>query len=468
MTLDQLMGSFVVLVMAQGLAGLLVAVSDRPPASELDRLGRDPLRPWVYFVAPNAAFLAWVGWKTVGPLLGAPLALLALAAAEPWWLARAVAIPRGWVRAAWVLTRISPWAWGEDRAGGALFAAGWAAARRPQRDEAAERWVVEGEPDEVVVRLGEERLTGSAVAGYGLLAASAGDREHARALLDASVRWFAPPGRVARVAWRWLAADAAGRGDWAAAHEAGTAAGTADGALVAGIAARLLRRADAPDRAALEALHRGFPRDSDAYGFARASTLPDWPPAPEEPLAAALTWHRRARVRPVGVGMAALAWDGAPADPALRADVVADLAEIVRTSACDPRGLAVSFVGREVLAALRPARRLALRTAVDTLLARSPNDDRLPVHELAWWLEIRRRYDATVAVSVEVDDRRDAYAAVYPAVLRHAEALYRRRHQGPAFRATLRWLRAEAAALKRKDALRALDAWLGRPAPGGA
>ncbi|MBC8068646.1 MAG: hypothetical protein IAG13_09965, partial [Deltaproteobacteria bacterium] len=53
----------------------------------------------------------------------------------PWPFVRAVAIPRGWWRIAWLMTRASAWTWYDDNRGGSVVAAAWASLRA--RDRAA-------------------------------------------------------------------------------------------------------------------------------------------------------------------------------------------------------------------------------------------------------------------------------------------------------------------------------------------
>ncbi|WP_052552112.1 hypothetical protein, partial [Enhygromyxa salina] len=53
----------------------------------------------------------------------------------PWPIARHLLIPRGHVKLAWAVTRLSFWVWRRDVRGGALVAASWAAARQAQRGD---------------------------------------------------------------------------------------------------------------------------------------------------------------------------------------------------------------------------------------------------------------------------------------------------------------------------------------------
>lgn len=380
---------------------------------------------------------------------------VALVAIEPWWAARWVAIPLRWPRAAYLLTRASPWAWRADRVGGAWFAAGWAAARRPVRDEAGERWLEDPDPPEVRVRLSDPALTGAGLAGHALLAASAGDREQARALL-AATPWFDPPPIVARVASEWLAADAATRGDWDEVRAWASRAGTRRGALLDAIARRLLGEPIAGSE--LAERWRACPELHEPLAAVWArDPARTWPEVDGPPLRVALTWMARARLRLRALGVAALAWDRALVDhPELREGVVAELVELAPK--VEPRIVGHTAVGREALQQLRVRAIRALERAVDVTRERTRSPWDLPaLDEALIWLATVRLYDEAARTCVEVAHRREIYALVYPAVLDHALAYGERRGQGALVRAVVGWLRSEAAERKRKDALRRLD-----------
>lgn len=439
---------------------------------------------WVaHHVWPLFLFGAWLAWRWLGGFAGGVVAGAAAAlfvaaaafAAEPWFVARAIAIPLGWPRAAYVLGRGSTWVWRNDRTGAALLAGGWAAAQRKDRDAAAEAWMVaEDDPPEVVARLGDVELTGARLIGHGLLAASAGDRGDARRLLWAAVTLFPTRPEVAVIGWRWLAAEAAGRGAWDEVYDAARHVpdGLPEGGLLGAVAARLIRMPGAPDRAELERRWKAAGPASLPSGAGVVSLALDpppaggWGPVDADPRLAALEWHRRALVRPAAVGMAAAAWDaalaGTGADEAwLRASVVEDLAGIVGGGDVDPRAVAHTFVGREALTGLRSVARVKLDIAMERIAARADGVSDLPaVDEVRIWLGVKELYDHLVRLCFDEDGRRDAYATVYPRLCDHAEGLHRRRKQRLAFRATLGWLRAEAAILRRTDALQLLDGHL--------
>ena len=462
------------LAVALGTAVALL-LNDEDPDAMRRRIEADPVGYVGWLVPPvvvamgaaSAVVAGRLGW-----LVGIGVAAVTTASIEPWWVARAVAIPRGWTRAAYALTRVSTWTWRDDRRGGALFAGALAAARRPTRDEAAERWLLADElPAAAAVRLGEPPITGVTVVAYGLLAASSGDRDRARALLSAAARWFDLPAEPSRAAWRWLAGDAAARGAWDEVVEAGRRSEGPEGAALAGAAQRLLGLRDAPDQAALIELTRAAPamvpivtRALDAEWSSGPPV--DWAPAPDDPLLAAVTWHARARQRPRAVGMAALAWDTAltaSPDDELRAEAVAGLAEIVTTSGVDPRLLSASRVGREAQAALWSGAVSRLEVAATAVRERTARpDDQPAVQELLVWAATVRAFDDADRCAVGVEEQRRAYDLVYRAVLPHALSWVERRGHRAAGLAMARWLRQGAARLKRTDALRALDAAIER------
>ena len=361
------------LAVALGTAVALL-LNDEDPDAMRRRIEADPVGYVGWLVPPvvvamgaaSAVVAGRLGW-----LVGIGVAAVTTASIEPWWVARAVAIPRGWTRAAYALTRVSTWTWRDDRRGGALFAGALAAARRPTRDEAAERWLLADElPAAAAVRLGEPPITGVTVVAYGLLAASSGDRDRARALLSAAARWFDLPAEASRAAWRWLAGDAAARGAWDEVVEAGRRSEGPEGAALAGAAQRLLGLRDAPDQAALIELTRGAPamvpivtRALDAEWSSGPPV--DWAPAPDDPLLAALAGLERAPavvtlVGPGGVGKSRLArrvvgaspvgvWAWAALDGPVDADGVA-------TAVAAALGLPASVQGTEgLLVAARDA-----------------------------------------------------------------------------------------------------------------
>jgi hypothetical protein len=99
-----------------------------------------------------------------------------------------------------------------------------------------------------------------------------------------------------------------------------------------------------------------------------------------------------------------------------------------------------------------------LETATDGVRARAAGSSDLPaLDEVRIWLATERLYHQLKALCLEESDRREAYAAIYGSLTDHAVGYFQRRKQGWLFRAQLSWLRAEAGALRRKDAIRKLD-----------
>lgn len=139
-------------------------------------------------------------------LLGAPITALVLVALIAWlvvphWLIEAVAIPRGWHRAAWHLARFDPRA--DARTGPSLVAA--RAAARAGAPPAAVAWITGRLP---------ARLDGAGIVVHALLAHGAGDRADARRLLHSLTALQAPGVDATLTASEWLALDAAERGAW--------------------------------------------------------------------------------------------------------------------------------------------------------------------------------------------------------------------------------------------------------------
>ena len=127
----------------------------------------------------------------------------------PWFFARRLFIPLGWVRPAYVMGWAAMIRFRVDRKGGAALAAAWALCHRRKAAPALAAFV-------------ERRLErckpvrGAAVTAAGLLCAARGDHDGARQLLG-SVAWMAAtvcPHAAAGYANEWLAVDAASEGRW--------------------------------------------------------------------------------------------------------------------------------------------------------------------------------------------------------------------------------------------------------------
>lgn len=145
---------------------------------------------------------------STGPIL--PLAVLTavgLVALHP-WLAVRWCIPLGLPRLAVGLGRLGGHPWVRDPEGGAVLGGVLAQLRRPV-DPKVHAWLR--------MRLRRGPLRGAGLVAAGLLAADAGDRDTARALLT-SLDDLDPdlcPPLSRRIALDWLVADAVRDGDWA-------------------------------------------------------------------------------------------------------------------------------------------------------------------------------------------------------------------------------------------------------------
>ena len=156
-------------------------------------------------VAAIATFtwsLVALGLWWLAPIWVALVALVFL----PWETARHVAVPLGWPKLAFHLGAES-FDFADDRIGGGLIAAAWAACRQREPDPDALAWI-EGKRD------GSGRLGDCRVIATALIAEARGDRDGARALMEsvALLPEVTPPGR--ELAAEWLAVDDAGRGEW--------------------------------------------------------------------------------------------------------------------------------------------------------------------------------------------------------------------------------------------------------------
>lgn len=209
------------------LACTAVAVAPLPSSEMIDpesTRARSMRRAELRLTSTIAAFAfsavaaAWAlgrgAWWPLWPIgLGLMASMLFI---HPWLLARWVAIPLHLPRAAWALGRLGGYPWVRDPEGGAVLAGALAALRRRSHDPAACAWLL--------AELRGTRLRGAGIVAAGLLAADAGDRARARALLE-SLEQLDPdlcPPLARRIAQDWLIADAATDGDWS------QIAGTAD------------------------------------------------------------------------------------------------------------------------------------------------------------------------------------------------------------------------------------------------
>lgn len=248
-----------------------------------------------------------------------------------WWLARRIAIPRGWVRAARLLAWLSRKTWAQERASGAILAAAWAQAFRP-----------EARPSELAAleaALGQQKPVGATtLVAAGLVAAARGDHDSARMWMAsaAELSGRAAPRAALRLALEWRCADAVARGDWAAVRALGTQLNDGLGRFFALVAARFLGEAigaaelrrgwrRAPRRQALvPLLEQALAWQPHGVAPTDAVAAEDENPyrAVEQSLRRAVARHAAlasASVRsPADLVAAATAWDAALADGAKR------------------------------------------------------------------------------------------------------------------------------------------------------
>ena len=132
-------------------------------------------------VWPVWLFLLWANLFVEANLIAFVIALGLTPVCVPWPLVRAVAIPFGLPRVAWVFSFFADWTWGRDRRGGALLAAALAARRQVQRRSAA---AAAGELAWVRTKLQKTELVGAAaVVAAAFVKDIDGDRAGADALL---------------------------------------------------------------------------------------------------------------------------------------------------------------------------------------------------------------------------------------------------------------------------------------------
>jgi hypothetical protein len=424
----------------------------------------------------------------------APVVVLVLAIlAAPWPFTRFVLIPLGLPRLAYWLARTSDVVFHVDRLGGAAAAAAWALCRQRPQDEESVEWLT--------AKLAEQApLGGAGVLASGLLLAARGDLDGARTLIasvdDVDAR-ICPP-EAKRIAYGWLAADAAERGEWARVAELGVTWQQAGrqawllsaiaqslllDPLTSGAPGRLglwLRWALAPYRRAtlplvqraLAALDGTFIEPEEDPPVAPAAGAPGG-----DAIRTALSLHAsvltrpREALRPEDVRAAGQAWDAALFDKAterilleravivgaagaasvldrMRAAVEDDLAGVVLAS-----GMRLVDLGdrgemaSRVRAQLRDRLLTEIEAASDAIRRRADDKRALPgPDEWREWGNLRELYARAVR-SAGDDLRRLAFVKVYPDATSFAVWLYNDRHQRPLGNVIFRWLLAEATAL---------------------
>lgn len=414
------------------------------------RSGPDP-DPWngtVWLPSAGLVLAALISFSRFGSVVGVGFLGLALLVVEPWFVARRVAIPLGRVRAAYWLTRASTMWFRRTRRGAAVFAAGWASVRAPERNEDAEAFVLD--------RVRRDEVTAGHLAALGLLAASRGDRADARLFLRAALDLFeAAPLAVVAVASEWLMAEAATRGAWDEVAEYDSRSVGAD--LVAAVPGA---RRGSGESFAAPLLFTGGRRM--ASWRTAASVLPDHqaPPVASSATALqrALVLHRDAWLRPAEVLAAARGWEAAlaevgPQGAGLREQVVPELVHLATVARVPAAALRFGpgSVGEEVARQRIDAAFDALGSATRALAQIRPLELDERVREL---LVARELYREVVAAG---GSRRVAFAGVQVAVINQAVHLYNVERQGFVARALFGWLRSEADAVGDVDTRALLD-----------
>lgn len=500
------------------LVRFLIAASSHGPRSAQEPTWRRPrVGGWValvwIFLVPAAGGLAAA--LVSGALWCAFVLAPVLLAIAPWPAARWVFIPLGLPRVAYHVASLSDWTWRLDRPGGAALAAAWALSRAGRRDDEALEWLERKLEAGSGVGLvadgpGTNPLRGAGVCAAAMLTALRGDVAGARALFEsvAALDDRACPPEARRIATGWLAAEAAGRGDWRAVADLGAVGPSAgrDARLLAGVAARLLGDPVAPSapelwlrwavapcrRATLPLVHRALAVSS---GTSR--------PAPEEPEVRAARvlegdlWSRAvmlhatlllrrviAAERPAGAAPRPTpihgddlrrlggAWDAAFEDEAAQAE----LRERARSIGAASPQAALGPIRRAVeedLAAIAREGRIpraewedlgetigrATRLLRDDLLAEielacdavrrrvDENRELPPADELREWIALRARYERAAA-TVGMELRRLAFPKIHADACHLAVWLFNTRKERPIGNAIFRWLLAEAEALE--------------------
>lgn len=424
----------------------------------------------------------------------------------PWPIAHTLLIPRGRVKLAWAITRLSFWVWSRDVRGGAVIAASWAAIRRAQRDGELDpsliAWI-ERRRDAVVRQ--RWRMGGAGIVTTAFLAEARGDRASARRLLGSALELAEPvrPAGAVALASEWLCAEAIERGAW---REVEFLARTAPIPtrrlrLFGSIAARLTGIAPVPGdtvlqwrwllaperRATLELLRRALATPMKKAGSQATAETPRVEPPPassDDALLDALTLHSytlslapeqldREQLARLGA-----AWDRALADPKLERrllerglalgtqesaraseqlaeDARDDLLALVRAAGLELGSLSESS---ELLA--RAARRLhaelldGIEITVGALESRVKAKRELPaVDEWQTFLALREQYVAAVAVG-GLELRRLAFQDVHAPLCSLAVWLWNERNERALGNAMFHWLLGEAIIVDDAEAIR--------------
>ncbi|PRP90020.1 hypothetical protein ENSA5_68800 [Enhygromyxa salina] len=445
-----------------------------------------------------------------GDLADVALALVVLATTTivlfPWPIARSLLIPRGQVRLAWAVTRLSFWVWRRDVRGGALIAASWAATRRAQRGvELSSELITWIDRRMAAAPRGAVRwkLGGAGIIAAGLLAEARQDRTQTRRLLSSAAELAEPtrPRRAIALASEWLCAEAIERGAWREVEFLARTAPleTRTTKFLGSVAARLSRVAPVPSDLVLRwqwfaAPHRLATRElllralatpataREASGEARRVRDPVVAEGP--PLLVALSLHAQALglapsdLRRDEISRLARAWDAALADPSLdqrlaergaalgahaslqRPDQLSELVREDLLGLVRGAGLELGQLSEDSELLGRAARQLrgelldGLEIATGALESRVDSKRELPaLDEWAAFLALREQY-AEAASLGGLGLRRLAFGTVHGPVCSLAVWLWNDRSERALANAMFRWLLAEAVVVDDAAAVR--------------
>ena len=391
----------------------------------------------------------------------------------PWALVQRVCIPRGWVKASYALTRMTTLAWQQDRAGGAAFAAAWALTHQVPPNPEDRRWIED--------RVGRQPvLTAAGMAALGLVAATRGASDEARAFLGSVVMFDEgiADDILLKHTLDWLVGDAAARGDWSrvvsvARHHPEV---SAQAHLLIGIGQRAIADPAAPSQQALWAQYNQLPpgdrpdRDllTELQRPAPPPVDPDRATDTTDPLEAALSAHialvEDPDPDPAHLVRVAQAWDRAldqlsrplsiraaelgvrRADPrgAVVQQIEAALAAVVQIHQIPLAELPADGILGRAVAQRREDLLSTIELAAERMQQRIDAEQWLPVaDEARAWTRLADLYLAGVAAGGD-EVRRLLFRVVYHPLCTLSVELYNHRSQRWLSNAITRWLLREA------------------------
>ncbi len=487
--------------------------SDARRHADVGARGRsDAVRWTIHAKGPLLALLVLAGLAPPGALafeavvamlliaLICVLTLLSLYHAPflPWYLARRVTIPLGLPRISFYIAGAGPMPWLKDASGGAALAAALAVLSKPRHDAKAASWIEQQLADDA-------KLAAAGVVAYGLLAASRGELERARTLLESAFTMEAKdsPALARRVALDWLVADHAARGRWRALLKRveGREGDLSHSArLIVGAAARELGEPSPHDltlkiawlrsdhrRRARPLLERALLKPRILYASQRVAPPPAPPPAEppvaedalEHALALHLHWLSAAPEllgrHPSRLTNLCAAWDAAFAGDALRERLDARIQALALNDSADRRAhgfrrlicadlamlaeraeVAITAlsrvddpdsVSREVAAELR-RRLLEEVERASAELGRRVDEKRAltAIEEWSEWTTLRRLCERAAALG-GLEVRRLIFPQVHRDTCGHAVWLWNKRDEHAISMPVFHWLLREAEAV---------------------